>query len=66
MPKHGGNSLAPYSGRNSIFFDIILLRTKTKKYLCTIIVHLDNEMINKKTLKINKMPNNLSKSMKND
>ena len=23
MPKHGGNSLAPYSGRNSIIFDII-------------------------------------------
>ena len=29
-------------------------------------MHLDNEMINKKTLKIDKMPNNLSKSMKND
>ena len=66
MPRRGGNSFTPCSGRNSIIFDIILLRTKTKKYLCTIIVHLDNEMINKKTLKINKMQNNLSKSMKND
>ena len=29
-------------------------------------MHLDSEMINKKTLIINKMQNNLSKSMKND
>nr|DAY17036.1 MAG TPA: hypothetical protein [Inoviridae sp.] len=29
-------------------------------------MHLDSEMLNKKTLKINKMPNNLSKSVKND
>ena len=48
------------------FFDIILLRHKKSKKLCTIIVHLDSEMLNKKTLKINKMPNNLSKSIKND